>query len=531
MTKRLGTVLFALVLGWAGAFAFGLFNPASSGATATYAEQELPKPAGTAWSHVYGISCPSQGACVAVGEDEGSAAGAFAPLVETLSNGAWTGTALTTGLATPLLSGIWCASLTSCVAVGWYGGSGTTATASPLIETLSGGTWTATTSGLIPTDATNVALSSISCLSASSCVAAGTSFDSGGDGHAVFETLSGATWTPAEAPDPSGATSVDIQSIQCSALTSCLAVGSWNTTPASSQPSVLDTLSGTTWTESALGDAGDSYDSLSCPSAGSCVAVGSNGTVDLVETLSGASWTRTTIGVPSFANSLNGLAAVSCTSSTSCVAVGTYVPTQSVVSLENSLVETLRGSTWSASTPDASTPDAGTSDNVTPWAVSCPITDACVAGGWIEAAGSGGPTEYAEAVVGTPLAPPPTAGYWLAAADGGIFTHGNATYEGSQGATHLNSPIVGMASTPDGKGYWLVAADGGIFTHGDATFYGSQGATVLNSPIVGMASSPDGQGYWLVAADGGIFTHGDAPYEGSQGGTRLNSPIVAMAST
>ena len=29
-------------------------------------------------------------------------------------------------------------------------------------------------------------------------------------------------------------------------------------------------------------------------------------------------------------------------------------------------------------------------------------------------------------------------------------------------------PIVGMAATPDGKGYWLVAADGGIFTFGDA---------------------------------------------------------------
>ena len=40
----------------------------------------------------------------------------------------------------------------------------------------------------------------------------------------------------------------------------------------------------------------------------------------------------------------------------------------------------------------------------------------------------------------------------------------------------LNRPIVGMAATPDGRGYWLVAADGGVFTFGDATFYGSAGA-------------------------------------------------------
>ena len=72
-----------------------------------------------------------------------------------------------------------------------------------------------------------------------------------------------------------------------------------------------------------------------------------------------------------------------------------------------------------------------------------------------------------------------------------------------------------MASTPDGKGYWLVAADGGIFTFGDATFYGSTGAIKLNQPIVGISSTPDGKGYWLVAADGGIFTFGDATFYGS----------------
>jgi hypothetical protein len=44
-----------------------------------------------------------------------------------------------------------------------------------------------------------------------------------------------------------------------------------------------------------------------------------------------------------------------------------------------------------------------------------------------------------------------------------------------------------MAPTPDGAGYWLVAADGGVFTFGDATYHGSMGGTRLNAPIVGMA--------------------------------------------
>ena len=46
-----------------------------------------------------------------------------------------------------------------------------------------------------------------------------------------------------------------------------------------------------------------------------------------------------------------------------------------------------------------------------------------------------------------------------------------------------------MASTTDGGGYWLVAADGGIFNYGDARFYGSTGSIELNKPIVGMSSS------------------------------------------
>ncbi len=49
----------------------------------------------------------------------------------------------------------------------------------------------------------------------------------------------------------------------------------------------------------------------------------------------------------------------------------------------------------------------------------------------------------------------------------------------------LNKPVVGMAATADGHGYWLVAADGGVFTFGDAQFFGSTGNIVLNKPVVG----------------------------------------------
>ncbi len=164
----------------------------------------------------------------------------------------------------------------------------------------------------------------------------------------------------------------------------------------------------------------------------------------------------------------------------------------------------------------------------------------------------------------------PSGGYWLIAADGGVFTFGDAHFAGSgagtsdspvvgaaghpsgigywtvradgtvQGygaaavlgsATGAAAPAVGMAATPTGEGYWVVGSDGGIFAFGDAEFFGSTGSLRLNRPIVGMSATPSGDGYWLVASDGGIFAFGNAAFYGSTGSLTLNRPIVGMAAT
>ncbi|MHB1891615.1 MAG: hypothetical protein ACYCUF_12140, partial [Acidimicrobiales bacterium] len=96
------------------------------------------------------------------------------------------------------------------------------------------------------------------------------------------------------------------------------------------------------------------------------------------------------------------------------------------------------------------------------------------------------------------------------------------------------APVVGMAATPDGGGYWLVAADGGVFSFGDASFFGSMGSQKLNAPVVGMAATPDGGGYWLVAADGGVFSFGSnnsggPHFYGSLGAVVLPAPVVGIA--
>ena len=122
-------------------------------------------------------------------------------------------------------------------------------------------------------------------------------------------------------------------------------------------------------------------------------------------------------------------------------------------------------------------------------------------------------------------------GYWMVAADGGIFAFGDAQFHGSMGGTPLNQPINGMAATPSGDGYWLVASDGGIFAFGDARFFGSTGSIDLVSPIVGMAATPTGDGFWLVAADGGVFTLGDATFHGSAASLGLDEPVEGIVAS
>ena len=144
------------------------------------------------------------------------------------------------------------------------------------------------------------------------------------------------------------------------------------------------------------------------------------------------------------------------------------------------------------------------------------------------------------------VADPDGDGYWLVAADGGVFAFNAEFYgsipqivpEGLVAEEWLNEPIVGMTPTPEGEGYWLVAADGGVFSFGDARYWGSipgivgglaPGLTAqqwLNGPIVGMV--PYGSGYLMVASEGGVFTFSDCPFKGSLGANPPADRVLAI---
>jgi len=100
-------------------------------------------------------------------------------------------------------------------------------------------------------------------------------------------------------------------------------------------------------------------------------------------------------------------------------------------------------------------------------------------------------------------------GYWLGAADGGVFTFGDARFDGSAANLSLSQPIAGFVASPSGGGYRLVGRDGGIFTFGGARFFGSlPGLGVHVSDVVAAAANATNSGYWVVRSGGQVYGFG-----------------------
>jgi ribosomal protein L24E len=135
-------------------------------------------------------------------------------------------------------------------------------------------------------------------------------------------------------------------------------------------------------------------------------------------------------------------------------------------------------------------------------------------------------------------------GYWLVAKDGGIFDFGAAPFLGStytygitglSGKRPLNAPIVGAIASPSGQGYYMVAADGGVFNFGDAKFTGSTydlgytglgGKNPLPAKVSSLMANPGGSGYYAICANGKILAIGGAtPLPAIK---YIRGPIVAV---
>ena len=121
-------------------------------------------------------------------------------------------------------------------------------------------------------------------------------------------------------------------------------------------------------------------------------------------------------------------------------------------------------------------------------------------------------------------------GYWLFTANGDSYAFGDALNIGPSPpeAPGGQPPTTAATRTPDGKGFWVLLSNGSVTSYGDAEFYGSCGSIGgCSGTTTALMAEDTGNGYWVATATGNVYTFGDVPYDGSMAGTHLNGAIIA----
>jgi hypothetical protein len=304
-----------------------LWNGASWTATAA------PSPDGAVNSVLNAVSCTTATACTAVGNYDTST-GMNLPLVERWDGATWTVESVPNPVDSvgSFLYGVSCPTTTSCVAVGQYFTSDGDPTSGPaagqvLTETWDGTTWT---QHPVPNlDAYVISgFNSVSCTSAVACVAVGAD-TTPANPDALRPTLAGTwdgtTWTVQTVPAPADFTDGQLLSVSCSTATACMAVGS--SFADAGFETLTESWDGAAWTTVPSPTPNDDAGliGISCTAPSACVAVGgyrerSNAVLTLAEVWNGAIWT--TDPTPNPPGGLSNLESVSCQSATTCTAVG-----------------------------------------------------------------------------------------------------------------------------------------------------------------------------------------------------------------
>lgn len=277
------------------------------------------------------VSCVNAGICTALGTYSDTS-GATQAMVTSTTSGKFPSAAelsLPSGAAANpqvTIGSVSCSTSTSCTAVGTYLDSSNDRQAMELTEI--SGTWETATELSLPGDAaTNpeASLGSVSCVANTDCTAFGSYVSSSGNTEAMVAVDVGGTWGQATAiappanayPDPNAVLSGG----SCTATNSCVAVGSYTDTNATTQAMVVVEAAGV-WSQAgqlappsaSSADPNSALAAIDCPSAASCSAVGG------YDTASGAPSAQTLVEVasPTFT--------VGTTSTYSVITVGSPTP-------------------------------------------------------------------------------------------------------------------------------------------------------------------------------------------------------------
>ena len=253
-----------------------------------------------------GGTCPTPSLCIAVGGTEvspvSSGSGQVVPLVDVTTDGGgyWVETipTIAPGLVDEYLYSVSCATANTCVAVG----TGTTSSNSlvPVIERSvdGGGSWQPIS---VSVASGTGSLYGVACLnnpgqlSATTCIASGTSYGSYQIPTLLRSTDAGQTWQ--QVSNPASSLMGSYQQVACMSSLSCLVVGTVATPPAPGsnyQATVLSTSDGgSSWTLDQIASATFAsgspvipfLDAISCISTSTCIAGGVNETFSSTGTI------------------------------------------------------------------------------------------------------------------------------------------------------------------------------------------------------------------------------------------------------
>jgi hypothetical protein len=366
--------------------AVGSYIETPSGATVTLAEtwhgtnwtiQSTPNPSGATNSALSGVSCAVASACTATGNSETSS-GQSLTLAERWSGTKWTiqTTPNPTSSRVSVLSSVSCATTTACTAVGT-----SLFSAVALVEHWDGTNWTIQT---VPTPASSVFTEQggVACTAVSACIAVGgfAATSSGfyaGSQATTAERWNGTTWKIQKTRNPTGAAPSSLEGVSCATASACIAVGSYSVTGTTDQLTLAEHWDGTHWTIQSTanpsGAAADAFAGVSCATAMVCDAVGSSDRGPLAEGWDGTNWTIQATPTPSGSTSSQ-LSGVSCTGAGACTAVGSYIGGTGATL---TLAERWDGVSWTIqATP---TPSGATSSQLS--GVSCLAAGTCTAAG------------------------------------------------------------------------------------------------------------------------------------------------------
>jgi hypothetical protein len=226
----------------------------------------------------------------------------------------------------------------------------------------------------------------VSCASAKSCVAVGSFTSGNGDSLPLADIWNGSKWTETKPPVPKGTVASGLNSVSCVSASFCVAAGEFGTN--SGGGALIDKWNGKAWSRTAVAPKGGTdgfLTGVSCLSAKMCFAVGAassnTGLASVAERWNGSKWALTSVPWPKGTKNPD-LTGVSCVAASRCVAVG--VIDSNLMGASNTgraAAAAWNGKGWAA-TPVAG-PGKGKASSFT--AVTCLTAKSCVAVGQVGA--------------------------------------------------------------------------------------------------------------------------------------------------